>query len=40
MKDFSIEQKLGEGAFGIVHKVKRIEDGKIYAMKKVFIIEI
>lgn len=40
MKDFSMEQKLGEGAFGVVYKVKRIEDGKIYAMKKVFPIEI
>lgn len=37
MKDFSIEQKLGEGAFGVVYRAKRIEDGKIYAIKKVIL---
>jgi NIMA (never in mitosis gene a)-related kinase len=27
--------KVGEGAFASVYKVKRKEDGKIYAMKKI-----
>lgn len=34
-KDFEMLMKLGEGAFGVVWKVKRKEDGKEYAMKKV-----
>lgn len=34
-KDFEMLNKLGEGAFGVVWKVKRKEDGKEYAMKKV-----
>lgn len=28
IKDFEIQQKLGEGAFGVVEKVKRISDGQ------------
>lgn len=39
IKDFELEQKLGEGAFGVVYRAKRIEDGKIYAIKKVSTIE-
>ena len=35
LKDFQILQKLGEGAFGQVFKVKRKIDSQIYAMKKV-----
>lgn len=35
MKDFEIMNKLGEGAFGVVFKVKRKEDGEEYALKKV-----
>lgn len=35
LKDFSIITKLGDGSFGTVFKVKRISDGKIYALKKV-----
>ena len=27
--------KLGEGAFSVVYKVKRKEDGREYAMKKI-----
>ena len=36
MKDFSLEQKLGEGAFGVVYRVRRLEDNKLYAIKKVY----
>ena len=35
MRDFEVLAKLGEGAFGVVFKVKRKADGKEYAMKKV-----
>ena len=35
LKDFVIMQKLGDGAYSSVYKVKRIEDGQIYALKKV-----
>jgi len=38
LKDFVILNKVGEGAFSIVYKVKRISDNQIYALKKVFII--
>lgn len=34
-KDFELLSKLGEGAYSSVYKVKRIHDGKIYALKKV-----
>jgi NIMA (never in mitosis gene a)-related kinase len=35
MNNFSVLNKLGEGAFSIVYKVKRISDGQEYALKKV-----
>ena len=35
MKDFMILNKLGDGAYSIVYKVKRISDSKEYALKKV-----
>jgi len=35
MKDFQVLNKLGEGAFSIVYKVKRLSDKKEYALKKV-----
>lgn len=36
LTDFVILAKIGEGAYSSVHKVKRISDGKIYGLKKVF----
>jgi serine/threonine protein kinase len=33
--NFNSEQQLGEGAYSQVYKVKRISDGKEYALKKV-----
>ena len=35
MEGFEILEKLGEGAYSIVYKVKRKEDSNIYALKKV-----
>jgi NIMA (never in mitosis gene a)-related kinase len=35
LRDFVIIQKLGDGAYSSVYKVKRIEDGQVYALKKV-----
>lgn len=34
-KDFQILSKLGEGAYSTVYKVVRLEDNRIYALKKV-----
>lgn len=33
--DFVLLGKIGEGSFSTVHKVRRINDGKIYALKRV-----
>lgn len=35
LDDFEVMQKIGSGSFSCVYKVKRTEDGNIYAMKKV-----
>jgi len=35
LSDFMLLSKIGEGAYSSVHKVKRISDGLIYALKKV-----
>jgi NIMA (never in mitosis gene a)-related kinase 1/4/5 len=35
LKDFSIQNKLGEGAYSTVYKVRRIVNGESYALKKV-----
>jgi serine/threonine protein kinase len=36
LKDFEIIEEIGKGAFGYVYKAKRVKDGEIYALKKVF----
>ncbi len=36
LKDFEILGEIGKGAFGYVYKVKRIKDGNLYALKKVY----
>ena len=33
--DFEKIQKLGQGSFGIVYKVKRKQDGLIYVLKQI-----
>ena len=40
MNDFQILSKLGEGAYSIVHKVKRLKDGNLYALKKVKLLNL
>ena len=35
MDGFIILDKIGEGSFSSVYKVKRIEDGIVYALKRV-----
>ena len=35
LKDFQVMDKLGEGAYSSVYKVKRISDSQTYALKKV-----
>ena len=35
LNDFQILNKLGEGSFSSVYRVKRLSDGLEYAMKKV-----
>lgn len=37
--DFEVQHKLGEGTFGQVYKVKRIEDNQLYVIKRVNISE-
>lgn len=40
MKQFDILNKLGEGAFSVVYRVRRISDGLEYALKKVHLFPI
>jgi NIMA (never in mitosis gene a)-related kinase len=35
LKDFEVVSKLGDGAYSTVFKVRRIEDGNVYALKRV-----
>lgn len=35
MSDFLLMDKIGDGAYSEVFKVKRLSDNKIYALKKV-----
>ena len=40
MDDFQIVSKIGEGAYSLVYKVRRLIDGNIYALKKVKLINL
>ena len=35
LADFSVLTKIGEGSYSSVHKVRRLSDGEVYALKKV-----
>jgi len=35
MRDFHIISKIGEGAYSVVYKVRRLSDSQEYALKKV-----
>jgi NIMA (never in mitosis gene a)-related kinase len=35
LSDFNVIKKLGDGAYSSVFKVRRIQDGEIYALKQV-----
>ena len=35
LKDFVILEKLGQGSYASVYKVKRLNDNNIYALKQV-----
>lgn len=40
MNDFQILNKLGEGAYSTVFKVRRLVDGNMYALKKVKLLNL
>lgn len=40
LDDFNVIEKLGDGAYSSVFKVKRIADGQYYALKKVNIFNL
>jgi len=40
MNDFQVLTKLGEGAYSVVHKVRRNVDANIYALKKVKLLNL
>ncbi len=40
MNDFQIITKLGEGAYSVVYKAKRLIDNQIYALKKVKLLNL
>jgi NIMA (never in mitosis gene a)-related kinase len=40
LKDFEILCKLGDGAYSSVYKVRRLEDGQIYALKRVKMVSL
>jgi NIMA (never in mitosis gene a)-related kinase 1/4/5 len=35
LKDFELMSKLGDGSYSTVFKVRRLEDGEFYALKRV-----
>lgn len=40
IKDFQILQKIGEGSYSSVYKVRRLTDNIIYALKKVKLLNL
>lgn len=39
MQNFEVLGKVGQGAYASVYKVKRIQDGTLYAMKKIKLLD-
>ena len=35
MRDFQLKSKIGEGAYSVVYRVRRLSDNQFYALKKV-----
>jgi len=35
MENFEVLNTIGKGSFGLVHKVKRLTDGRVYACKEI-----
>jgi len=40
IRDFQILQKIGEGSYSSVYKVRRLTDNTIYALKKVKLLNL
>jgi NIMA (never in mitosis gene a)-related kinase len=40
MNDFQVISKIGEGAYSTVLMVKRVQDGNLYALKKVKLLNL
>jgi len=40
LSDFNVIKKLGDGAYSSVFKVRRIQDGEIYALKQVKMLQL
>jgi NIMA (never in mitosis gene a)-related kinase 1/4/5 len=40
LKDFEILSKLGDGSYSSVYRVRRMEDGQVYALKRVKMVSL
>ena len=40
IRDFQILQKIGEGSYSSVYKVRRLTDNTVYALKKVKLLNL
>jgi NIMA (never in mitosis gene a)-related kinase len=35
LKDYEIQKKLGQGSFGVVYRVRRRDNNKVYVLKQI-----